>query len=104
MVYWDALFVIIPVPLIDELQQLMVYKIHNLSILMPPLLKQIKYNLPNDFIAISKDNLHIAYSNSNEIFNFQLSAGYYCEINTCSIPWTTPTNAVITYYRITWIR
>ena len=38
MVYQDALFVKIPVPLIDKLQQLMVYKIHNLPILMLPLL------------------------------------------------------------------
>ena len=64
----------------------MVYKIHNLLILMPPLLMQFKYNLPNDFIAISKDNLHITYPNSNEIFSCQLSAGYYCEINTPFYP------------------
>ena len=75
-------FVIIPVPLIDKSQQLMVYKIHNLPILMPPLLKQFKYNLPNVFITISKDNLYITYPNSNEIFSCQLSVGYYCEINT----------------------
>ena len=34
----------------------MVYKIKNLLMLVPPLLKQFKYNLPNDFLAISKDN------------------------------------------------
>ena len=48
---------------------------------MPPLLKQFKYNLPNDFIEISKDNLYITYPNSDEIFSCQLSPGYYCEIN-----------------------
>ena len=52
MVYQDALFVIIPVPLIDKSQRLMVYKIPNLPILVPPLLKQFKYNLPNNFIVI----------------------------------------------------
>ena len=57
MVYWDALFVITPVPLIDKLQWLTVNTIHNLLRLMPPLLKQFKYNLPNDFIVVSKDNL-----------------------------------------------
>ena len=82
LVYEDALFVIIPVPLIDKLQWVTVYKIHNLPILMPPLLKQLKYNLPNDFIATSKDNLYITYPNSDEIFSCQLSVGYYCEINT----------------------
>ena len=86
MVYWDALFVIIPVPLIDKLQWLTVYKIHNLPILMPPLLKQFIYNLPNDFIAISKDNLYITYPNSDAIFSCLLSTGYYCEINTPFYP------------------
>ena len=86
MVCWDALFVIIPVPLIDKLQLLMVYIIHNLSILMPPLLKQFKYNLPNDFIAISKDNLYITYQNALKIFSCQLAAAYYCEINTPFYP------------------
>ena len=83
MVYHDALFVIIPVPLIDKSQCLTVYKIHNLPILMPPLLKQFKYNnLLNDFIVITKDKLYITYPNSDEIFSCQLSAGHYCEINT----------------------
>ena len=59
---------------------------NNLPILMPPLLKQFKYNLPSDFIAISKDNLFITYPNSDEIFSCQLSAGYYCEINTLFYP------------------
>ena len=54
VVYQDTLFVIIPVPLIDKLQQLIVYKIHNLLILIPLLHKQFQYNLPNNFIAISK--------------------------------------------------
>ena len=53
---------------------------------MPPLLRQFKYNLPSDFIAISKDSLYIAYPNSNELFSCQLSAGYYCEINTPFYP------------------
>ena len=53
---------------------------------MPPLLKQLKYNLPNDFIAISNDNLYITYPNSDEIFSYQLSAGYYHEINTKFYP------------------
>ena len=86
MVYWDALFVIILVPLIDKLQQLMVYKIHNLPIPMLLLHKQFKYNLPNDFMAISKDNLYITYPNLDEIFSFQLLAGYSCEINTLFYP------------------
>ena len=61
MVYRDALFVIITVPLIDKSQSLTVHKIHNLPILMQPLLKQFKYNIPHDFIAMSKDNLYITY-------------------------------------------
>ena len=64
----------------------MVYKIHNLLILMPPLLKQFKYNFHNDFITISKDNLYITYPNSDEIFRCQVTAGYYCEINTLFYP------------------
>ena len=76
MVYRDALFVIISIPLIDKSQRLMVYKIHNLPILMPPLHKQFKYHLPNDFLATSKDNLYITYPNSDEVFSCQISAGY----------------------------
>ena len=53
---------------------------------MQPLLNQFKYNLPNDFIAISKDNLYITFPNSDDIVNCQLSAGYYCEINTPFYP------------------
>ena len=75
MVYWDTLFVILPVPLIDRSQWWIVYNIHNLLILMPPLLEQFKYNLPNAIIAISEDNLYITYPNSNEIFSCQISAG-----------------------------
>ena len=86
MVYWDALFVIIPVPLIDKLQQVTVHKIHDLLILMPLLCKQFKYNLPNNFLAISKDNLYITYLNSDKIFSCQLSAGYHCQINTPFYP------------------
>ena len=86
MVYQDALFVIIPVPLIDRSQQLSVYKIHNLLILMPLLCEQFTYILPNDFIAMSKDNLYITYPNLDEIFSCQLSVGYYCEINTLFYP------------------
>ena len=41
MAYRDALFVIIPVQLIDKLKQLTVCKTHNLPTLMPPLLKTI---------------------------------------------------------------
>ena len=48
---------------------------------MPLLHKQFKYNLPNSFMAILKDNLYITYPNSDEIYSYQLSAGYYCEIN-----------------------
>ena len=48
---------------------------------MPPVLMQFKYNLSNDFIALSKGNLYITYPNFDEIFSYQLSAGYYCEIN-----------------------
>ena len=75
MVYWDTLFVIIPVPLIDKSQWWIVYNIHNLPICMPLLCKQFKYNLPNDIIAISKDNLYITYPNSDKIFSCQLSVG-----------------------------
>ena len=53
---------------------------------MPLLHKQFKYSLPNDFIAISKDNLYITYPNSDKIFSCQLSVGYYCEINTPFYP------------------
>ena len=63
-----------------------IYKIHNLPILMPSLCKKFKYNLPNNFIVISKGNLYITYQNSNEIFSCQLSVGYYCEINTLFYP------------------
>ena len=54
MVYQDALFIIIPVPLIDKLLWLTVDKIHNLPILMPLLHDQLKNNFPNDFTAILK--------------------------------------------------
>ena len=62
-------------------QWLTVYKIHNLLIHMPLLCKQLKYNLPNKFIAIWKDNLYVTYPDLDEIFSCQLSAGYYCAIN-----------------------
>ena len=64
----------------------MLYKIYNLPILMPLLLKQFNYNHPNNFIVISKDNLYITYQNSNDIFSCQLSVGYYCETNTPFFP------------------
>ena len=81
LVYRDALFVIVSVPLIDKSQTLTVYKIHNLSILVPELHKQFRYNIPNDFIAITTNGLYITYPDLNEILSYQLSAGHYCEIN-----------------------
>ena len=67
---------------------------------MPPLCKQFKYSLPNDFIAISKDNLYITYPNLDKIFSCQLSAGYYCEINAPFYPLDSTITAVTTCYRI----
>ena len=53
---------------------------------MPLLCKQFKYNLPNNFIAISKDNLYVTYPNLDKIFSCQLLMGYYFEINTPFYP------------------
>ena len=82
LVYRDELFVIISVPLINKSQTLTVYKIHNLSILVPELQKWIRYNIPNDFIAITTNGLYITYLDSNEILSCQLSVRHYCEIYT----------------------
>ena len=101
MVYRDALFLIILVPLIDKLQQLMVYKIYNLPILIPPLLKQFKYNLPNDLIAISKDNLYITYPNSMRFSAVNYQHDITVKLTPHSIPRTVPIITFITYYRIT---
>ena len=79
LVYRDALFVTVSVPLIDKSQTLTVYKIHNLSIFVPQLHKWFRYNIPNDFIVITTDGLYIMYPDSNEILRCQLSAGHYCE-------------------------
>ena len=53
---------------------------------MPLLHKQFKYNLPNNFIALLRDNLYITYPNLDEIFSCQLLAEYYCEISTPFYP------------------
>ena len=99
MVYRDASFVITPVPLIDKLQWLTVYKIHNLPTLVPPLLKQLKYNLLKDFTAISKDNFYIIYPNSDEISAVNYQQDITVKLIPHSILWTAPTIAVTTYYR-----
>ena len=83
LVYKDALFVIVSVPLVDKSQTLTVYKIHNLSIiLIPELHKHFWYNIPNDFIAITTNGLYITYPDLNEVLSCQLSTGHYYEINT----------------------
>ena len=61
LVYRDALFVIVLVSLIDKSQTLTVYKIHNLSILIPGLCKWFRYNIPNDLIVITTNGLYIMY-------------------------------------------
>ena len=81
LVYRDALFVIVSVPLIDKSQPLTVYKIHNFSIFVPELCKQFRYNLPKGFIVITTNGLYNTYLDSNEILSCQLSAGHYCEMN-----------------------
>ena len=86
LVYRDALFVIVSVPLIYKSQTLTVYKIHNLSILVPELHKHFRYNIPNDFIVITANSLYITYPDLNEILSCQLSAGHYCYINTPFYP------------------
>ena len=86
LVYRDALFVVLSVSVIDKSQTLTVYKIHNLSILVPELCKWFRYNIPNDFIAIINNGLYIMYPDSNEILSCQLSAGHYCEIKTPFYP------------------
>ena len=67
-------------------QTLTMYKIQNLSILVPELCKHFRYNIPNDFIAITTNGLYSTYPDSNEILSCQLSEGYYCEINTPFYP------------------
>ena len=57
LVYKDALFVIVSVPLVDKSQTLTVYEFHHLSILVPELCKCFRYNIPNDFIAITTNGL-----------------------------------------------
>ena len=86
LVYRDTLFVIVSVPLIDKSQTLTLYKIHNLSIPLLELHKWLRYNRPNDFIVIITKGLYITYPDSNGILICQLSAGYYCEINTPLYP------------------
>ena len=72
LVYRDALFVIVSVPIVDKSQTLTIYKIHNLSILLPELHKHFWYNIPNDFIAITANGLYITYPDSNKILSCQL--------------------------------
>ena len=86
LVYRNALFVIVSVPLIDKFQTLTVYKIHNFSILVPELHKYFRYNIPNKLIAITTNGLYITYPDSNEILSCQLSTGHYCETNTPFYP------------------
>ena len=86
LVYRDALFVIVSVPLIDKSQTLTVYKIHNLSTLVPELCKCFRYNIPNDFIAITTNGLYIMFPDLSKILSCQLSAGHYCDINTPFYP------------------
>ena len=86
LVYRDAIFVIVSVPLIDKSQTLTVYKIHNLSVLVPELCKHFRYNIPNDFIVITTNGLYITCPDSNETLSCQLSAGHYCDINTPFYP------------------
>ena len=69
LVYRDALFVIVYMPLIDKSQTLIVCKIHNLFILVLELCKWFRYNIPNDFIAITTNGLHITYPDSNDILS-----------------------------------
>ena len=73
---------IVLVPLLDKFQTLTVYKIHNLSILVPELHKCFGYNIPNDFIAITINGLYITYPDLSDILSCQLSTGHYCQINT----------------------
>ena len=78
LVYGGTLFVIVSEPLVDKSQTQTVYKIHNLSILIPELCKHFWYHVPNDLIAIITNGLYITYPDSNEILSCQLSAGHYC--------------------------
>ena len=63
---------IISVPLTDKSQTLTAYKIHNLPILVPELHKCFRYNIPNNFRAITTNGLYITYPDSNEILSCQL--------------------------------
>ena len=88
------------VPLIYKSQMLTVYKIHNLSILLPESCRCFNYNIPNDFIAIPTNGLYITYSGLNEILSCQLSAGHYCEKISHSTPLITLITVVTTYYKM----
>ena len=70
LVYRDALFVIVSVPLIGKSKTLTVYTIYNLSILIPDLCKCFRYNIPNDFKGTTTDGLHITYPDSNGIVSY----------------------------------
>ena len=100
LVYRDALFVIVAGLSLTSPKPITVNKIHNLSILVQELHKCFRYNIPNDFIAITTNGLYIMYLDSNEILSCQLSAGHYCEINTHSTPLITLITVVTTYYKM----
>ena len=86
LVYRDALFVNASVPPVERSQTLTVYEIHSLSTLVPELHNHFRYNIPNDFIAVTTNVLYITYPDSNEIKSCQFSAGHFCEINTPFYP------------------
>ena len=76
--------VIVSLPLVDKSQTLTVYKIQNLSTLVPELCKCFRYNIPIDFIPITTNSLYI--HTKTDILSCQLSSGHYCETNTQFYP------------------
>ena len=85
--YKNKLFTLMTFPLVEKDRIFHVYQAYNLPLVHPILKKKIKYQLKGDFMAISDNLLYITYPTNTEIFNCQVSAGSFCELNTPCMQW-----------------
>ena len=77
----NILFIMLTVPLQDKSLTFDVYRIHNLPLLYPELLKSFQYDIYNSYLAIRKDSQYVAFPVQDEISGCQISAGHFCRLN-----------------------
>ena len=78
----DTFFVILTFPLVDKCLTMHQYRIHNLPLLDPNILKSFYYEVSYKYLAVRSDMRHITFPDDNIFMSCIVSTGQFCRLDT----------------------